>query len=301
MSLPANSQEAPPEPVDVSRRALAGRLYVLAAAILWSSGGFFAKAPLFPKEDWPGPVLAFWRAFFASLVLVPLVRRPRWTWRLVPMALLFAAMNYTYLTCMAQSEATNAIWLQSTSPVWVLLVGTFFLGERPRGLDWLLVAFGAAGAGLILYFELQGKAPQAMAYGLLSGLFYAGVVLSLRVMRDQEAMWLVAVNHVATAVLLSPAVVTTGKWPEGSQWLYLAGFGIVQMGIPYFLFARGLRLIPGHEASGIGLLEPVLVPVWVYAAWHTSPDYMPPKWWTLVGGGLILVGLVVRYLGARKR
>ncbi|HZN36276.1 MAG TPA: EamA family transporter, partial [Pirellulaceae bacterium] len=57
-------------------------------------------------------------------------------------------------------------------------------------------------------------------------------------------------------------------------------------------FARGLRSIPGHEATGIGLTEPILVPVWVVLAWGDRP-----AWWTLVGGGLILVGLAVRYLG----
>ena len=54
---------------------------------------------------------------------------------------------------------------------------------------------------------------------------------------------------------------------------------------------RGLRTIPGHEATGIALTEPLLVPVWVYLAWGDAPD-----WWTLVGGGLILVGLAIRYL-----
>jgi drug/metabolite transporter (DMT)-like permease len=271
---------------------------VAAAALLWSSGGFFAKAPTF--QDWPGPVMAFWRAAFASLVLLPLVRQPRWSWKLVPMVLLFAAMNFTYLSCMAKAEASIAIWLQSTSPVWVLLVGVFCFGERAKGLDWMLVACGAAGVGLILFHELQGQAPLAVVLGLFSGLFYAGVVLSLRLLRDQEAIWLVALNHVGAAVILSPSLAIAGVWPSGWQWLLLAGFGIFQMGLPYVLFARGLKSIAGHEASGIGLLEPVLVPVWVYVAWHSSPGYQPPRWWTIVGGGLILTGLALRYVGTRR-
>ena len=97
-----------------------------------------------------------------------------------------------------------------------------------------------------------------------------------------------------------PMVLAAGNLPEGQQWLYLAGFGIFQMGLPYLLFARGLRSVTGHEASGIVLLEPLLVPVWVWLAWHTSPGYAAPRWWTLVGGGLILIGLVVRYLAGRS-
>jgi drug/metabolite transporter (DMT)-like permease len=262
---------------------------VLAAAVLWSTSGFFVKSP--DLRGWPGPALAFWRAAIACLVLWPLVRRPQWSWKLVPMVATFAAMNYTYLTAMAQGSAANAIWLQCTAPVWVLLVGVLLLGERAVGRDWLLIGFAAAGVAIILHYETQQFAHKAVLWGLASGVFYAGVVLSLRQLRDMESAWLTALNHLGTALLLAPLALGGGYLPQGRQWLLLAGLGIVQMGLPYVLFARGLKGIAGHEATGIGLLEPLLVPVWVYLAWGDRP-----AWWTLAGGGLILVGLAIRYL-----
>lgn len=273
-----------------------GRLLIVLAALLWSSGGFFAKAPFF--AGWPGPLLAFWRAAWASLILLPLVRRPSWSWKLVPMMATFAAMNWTYLTALAKGEASNAIWLQSTAPVWVFLVNAIWLREQIQPRDWLLLAFGGAGVALILLCEIQGDNPQAVFYGLLSGVFYAGVVLSLRQLRDFDALWLVALNHVSAALLFSPYLFAhTQHWPHGRQWLLLAGFGILQMGLPYFCFARGLKSVPSHEAAGIGLLEPILLPLWVYLAWHNASNYTPPRWWTMVGAALILTGLLVRYVG----
>ena len=62
------------------------------------------------------------------------------------------------------------------------------------------------------------------------------------------------------------------------------------MGLPYVFFARGLKSVTSQEATGIGLLEPLLLPVWVYLAWSETPAP-----WTLVGGGLILASLVLRY------
>src|SRR5437763_16560524 len=124
------------------------RLLVLTAAILWSTSGFFVKAPYL--AGWPGPALAFWRAAFACVVLWPLVRQSRWSWKLVPMAGTFAAMNYTYLTAMAKGSAANAIWLQCTAPLWVLLFGVFVFHERAVWRDWLLLGFGAVGVGVIL-------------------------------------------------------------------------------------------------------------------------------------------------------
>jgi DME family drug/metabolite transporter len=294
--------EALPQSHALAPSLPAARLMALVAAVLWSTSGFFAKAPVI--EAWPGPVKAFWRAAFACVVLFPLVRRPQWSWRLAPAAATFALMNFTYLSSMTAGSAANAIWLQCTAPAWVLLVGVFVFRERAVGRDWLLILFVLSGVGLILWFELAGKSLEAFFYGLASGVFYAGVVLSLRQLRDLESAWIVAVNNLVTAVVLAPFLFdwssgtpTPGKyWPSGITWLYLAGFGILQMGLPYVLFARSLKTIPGHEASGIGLVEPLLVPIWVWLTWGEVP-----AWWTLAGGGLIFVGLVVRYVGAREK
>lgn len=281
------------------------RLLTLLAALLWSTSGFFAKAPYF--EGWPGPLLAFWRAAFACLVLFPLVRRPQWTWRLLPAVATFALMNYTYLSAVASTakgSAANAIWLQSTAPVWVLIVGVFVFRERAIFRDWLLLAFSLAGIGIILTNGLRSDSREAVMFGIASGVFYAGVVLSLRQLRDLESAWIVALNHFVTAIVLSPylfdwnggSLALNQFWPRGIQWPLLIGFGVLQMGLPYILFARSLKTIPGHQASGIGLVEPLLMPVWVWLAWNDVP-----AWWTLAGGGLILAGLVVRYVAAGGR
>ena len=283
-----------PQPTTAERWQ--ARLLVLVAGVLWSSSGFFAKAPDF--QSWNGVSLVFWRAVFACVILFPLVRRPQWSWKLIPMTLIFTAMNYTYLEAMKRGSPANAIWLQNTAPMIVLLIGVLVFKESARGLDWVMAGLSWAGISLILWYEAQGSAFDAVVFGLGSGLTYAGVVLSLRLLRDFESAWLIALNHAVTAVaiyfvppLFDPS--NTVRWPEGRQWLLLAGFGMFQMGIPYFLFARALKKIPGHEASGIGLIEPLLVPVWVCLAWGWQ--YFPP-WWTIAGGGLIFSGLVLRYV-----
>src|SRR5262245_4699664 len=104
-----------------------GRLCVVAAAVLWSTGSFFAKNPIF--DAWPegqrGAILAFWRALFAGLLILPAVRRPRFNRKLLPMAACFAAMNVSYLTAMSLTTAANAIWLQCTAPWWIFGLSTW--------------------------------------------------------------------------------------------------------------------------------------------------------------------------------
>jgi len=276
-----------------------GRVLILVAAVMWSTSGFFVKSPLF--SGWPGPVLAFWRALFATAILLPFVRRPRWTPKLIPMVLAYAAMNYTFLSAMTLTNEANAIWLQHTAPVWVFLVGVFVFREPVHRRDWWLLAFCVMGVGFILSNEVGGHSTVGVVFGLLGGATYAAIVLSLRHLREEDGAWLVMLNNLVTAVLFLPIVFHHDIWPTGKQTLYLSGFGMFQMGLPYLLFARGLQRVVGHEASGIVLLEPILVPVWVFLAWRHSSTYEAPQWWTLGGGGLILTGLLLRYIGGRRK
>jgi DME family drug/metabolite transporter len=275
-----------------ARRVRLGRLLVLAAALLWSTSGLFAKAPLF--DDWPagerGMLLAFWRAAFAGVLLLPAVRRPTLTWRLVPATLAFAGMNVAYLSAVSLTTAANAIWLQSTAPFWVIAAG--WIGWRhPLGsAQRAALALIAAGMAVILLFEARGAAAAGITCGVVSGVFYAGVILTLRWLRDLGTVWLVAVNHLVAAAVLLPWVWASGHTPSGTQFAVLAAFGFVQMGVPYLMFARGVRHISAQEAAMIVLAEPLLMPLWVYLAWGERPAV-----WTLAGAALILIGLIVRF------
>ena len=174
-----------------------GRLLVLVAAILWSTSGLFAKATTF--EVWPvqdrGVLLAFWRAAFAGILLLPAVRHPKWDVKLVPLCCAFATMNVTYLSAMTMTTAANAIWLQSTAPWWVFLAGVLVLGEPFPKKELAPLAVGGMGLAIILAFEVQGQARAGVLCGLVSGFSYAGVVLSLRALRGLDTVWIVAVAH----------------------------------------------------------------------------------------------------------
>jgi drug/metabolite transporter (DMT)-like permease len=268
---------------------------IVAAALGWSSSGFFAKANIF--DGWSGGPLAFWRSVFASLAILPFVRKPQWSWWLVPMGICFVIMIWTFLTAMVEGSSATAIWLQSTAPMWVLIFGVTFFGESFHRRDVGLIVLGMAGVLTIVIFELQGEKPIVVVYGLASGVFYAAVVLCLRRLRGMDAAWLSGLNHLITAIALGTLIYCTGemRWPQGVQWLYLMAFGGLQIGVPYVLFARALRDISGHEAGGIGLIEPVLVPVWT---WLARGEQIPPH--VIAGAMLIFVGLAWRYAGASK-
>ncbi|MDV6031655.1 MAG: EamA family transporter [Phycisphaera sp. RhM] len=278
-----------------------GRLLIVLAAVMWSMSGFFAKAPWF--DGWPpesrGVLLAFFRSLFALIILVPLVRRPEFRLAMIPMTVCFALMVWSFMSAMVSIPAASVIWLQYLSPAWVMLGAVTILKDRVRVADVRMFLFCIAGVALILAMELRaGGNLLAIALAVLSGITFAGVVLTIRSMSDVDSAWLITLNHAATVLLLLPWAWSSHQTIQVSAYVALGAFGVIQMSIPYIVFARGLRRVNSAEASMLILIEPILVPIWVYLAWRHHPSYDAPQWWTLAGGGLIFVGLVQRYLPA---
>src|SRR5262245_59199198 len=115
----------------------AARLYVVLAAVIWSTSGAFTKVlreqtafhlNVPPVEPLP---IAFFRVVFAGAVLLPLLRRRDLSFRptMLFTAGAFAVMNVLFVRAMALGSAANAILLQYTAPMWMYLASVFLLGE----------------------------------------------------------------------------------------------------------------------------------------------------------------------------
>jgi drug/metabolite transporter (DMT)-like permease len=271
------------------------RLFLLAAAILWSTSGLFMKSP--PLEAVPvserGPLVACFRALLAGMCLVPFVnwRRARFHRQMAPMALAFAAMNFLFITAMTRTTAAAAIFLQYTGIGWAFLFGVVFLKEPVTRANLAALAFGLAGIAWIVGGEWHGSQFVGTLLALGSGLAYGAVITSLRALREEDSAWLVVLNHLVSAAVLLPWIVARGLIPSGAQWGVIALLGAFQMGLPYVLFARGMAGVPAQEAGLITLLEAILNPFWVWLFWGEEVAIS-----TWIGGGLVLTGLLVRYL-----
>jgi drug/metabolite transporter (DMT)-like permease len=256
--------------------------------------------------------IAFYRGLFGGLFMLALVRRGQCSFRpsMIGMVVLFAVMSSFYLSALGYGAAANAIFLQNTAPVWVYLFAVFLLGEMGDRRGWQSVLLAGAGAVVIvaggwpadLAPQQQREEVAVLLMGLGSGIVYAGVVLFLRVLRGHSAVWLVALNLLGSAAVLGLFVLATEgpagfvNWlvaPSTPQLAVLVLGGILQMGVPYWLFTRGLQVVSPHEAAIITLLEPLLNPVWAYLL---TPATDTPTASMLVGGALILLALIWRYL-----
>ncbi len=303
--------------------ATRARVCLVLAAVLWSLGSVFMRVlgePLGLGLNSPQltPLqIAFFRGLFGGLVMLALVRRADIRFRplMLGMVVAFTVMSGLYLSALALGAAANAIFLQNTAPVWVYLFAVLILREAAsrRGIQAVFLA--AIGAVVIvaggwprdLPPERERDEVVVLFMGLGSGVVYAVVVILLRVLREHSAAWLVALNLLGTAVTLGLFVLLTDgssafvAWvtaPSPPQIAVLIMFGVLQMALPYWLFTRGLRGVSPMEAAIITLIEPLLNPVWAYLITPAKDTPTPPM---LVGGGLILLALLWRYVPVKSK
>ncbi|MBI5769431.1 MAG: DMT family transporter [Verrucomicrobia bacterium] len=261
--------------------------FLATAALCWSLGGLLIKSV---ATVWPGLAVAGGRGLIAALFLLATNRGLRFHFsrEQVIGAACYAACTITFCVATTLTSAANAILLQYTAPVWVALLGAWFLGERASRADWLTI--GAVLAGMTLFFaeglELQHFAGNALA--IISGVFFAGMAVAMRKQKDASASESIILGNLLAFAVGLPWIVRAPAL-SGGGWAALLTLGVVQLGVSYWLYARAIKHVTALEAVLIPVIEPILNPVWVLLAMGERPTPL-----ALTGGAIVLVAVTLR-------
>ena len=260
---------------------------IAGAALLWSTGGLFIKlAPM------SGPAVVVLRSLVAVLLFLGpcgvKLGDARWS-----SALAYAGTVSTFVLATKLTSAANAVFLQYTGPAYVLVLGPALLGERFRPGDALCLVASLAGMSLCFVGRLGGGHLTGDLLAAASGVFYALTVVCFR--RDALARpggtlasttlgsLIAAAVFLPFAVSELPGLLTPRALGIG---LYL---GLVQMGLAYILFARGIATTSAASASLVATLEPVLSPLWVMLGTGEKPGSL-----AMLGGGVVVAAVALR-------
>jgi DME family drug/metabolite transporter len=269
-----------------------GILYIVLAALLWSTGGIGIKGIADPPLK-----VTFYRSVFAAVTLFVVfgrqvleVRRWRNSAGFYVAILSYAACLTTFVTATKWTTAANAIFLQYAGVIWVLLLSPLVLREpmRRRDVIAIVVALGGMALFFVGRFEARGMAGNAMA--LLSSVFFATLVLSLR-RRHDASRAAVTWGNVFIAFALLPVVASDLRLSATS--LAALGFlGVFQIGLAYAFFVKGLKHVTATQASLTGMLEPVANPIWVALFLGERPSGF-----ALAGAAVVLAAIGWHTLG----
>ena len=282
-------QDSPHEHI-ADRRT--GVLLVLVAAVLWSSGGLFIK--------WVSVdvfTITVWRSTLAGLTIAAVFRpHLRTVFLLSPLnlglAASYAAMLLLFVAATKNTTAANAIFLQYTAPLYVLIFGGRFLGERPSRIDTVATLVAFAGMGLFFIGRLESDAMAGNLMAIGSGVSLAVFFILLRMpgCTPETRPAAMVLGNVVLVVLILPIALARDAsalfapgWGDAAA---LAFLGIVQIGLAYVVFGQGIAHVTALEASLVGMLEPVLNPLWVLLVLGERPG-----WWA-VAGGCVIIGVV---------
>ncbi|MEI8134671.1 MAG: DMT family transporter [bacterium] len=283
-----------------------GSLFILTAALFWSTGGYFIKSISLDAFG-----ISLWRSSLAAITLYIFYRQSlkgfnsrRKDWysiRTLSTAVVYAGLLILFVVATKLTTSANAIFLQFTAPIYVLFFEPLISKTKLKFADVIAVLITISAMGLFFVGEFNTSSIIGNILALTSGICFAGYTLLLKHEATSEAMrWQsVIVGHlIIVAIML--VLVTTGNavaMPHDVVEVQkLVWLGCIQIGVPYALFTKGIHHVRALDALLISMLEPVLNPLWVYLGVGETPSQ-----YAIIGGVIIMIIVVVRtFLEGRK-
>jgi drug/metabolite transporter (DMT)-like permease len=271
-------------------------LAILASALLFSTGGAAIKATAL--SSWQ---VASLRSGVGAIALFFLLKgaRRRVNLKIVVAAMALGSTLLLFVHANKLTTAANTIFLQSTAPLWILVLAPRLLGERPRRADVVFTGFLSLGAVLFFLGVQQplATAPDPRAGNLLA--LTAGLTWALALMGLRWVQWgdLDPVGAAGATVMLGNVFASLAALPAalpfagaGSRDLaVIAYLGLFQIGAAYALMTGAVRRLRALEVALFMLIEPVASALW---AWRFHGERPGP--WALTGGALIVGSTAAR-------
>ena len=268
-----------------------GELMMVVCGVLWSMSGITMK-----YINWNPLLIVGGRGIFSAAIIFISMKMSGYKLKVSKKSIGIAFLTFMNLVCFVSANryttAANAIVLQYTAPVFVLIVTAFILKRKLRSFEVITVF--AALFGIVLFFmdQVSGNGLFGNILAVTSG-FFMGIMYALtgEIKDDGERISGLVLGHTALAIICVPLgyIFTDHAEITLLPIMLVVFLGVVQMGIPYSLYGRATALISGVEVSLISMIEPILNPIWVALIYGEVPGSR-----ALIGAVLI-IGAVIAY------
>lgn len=259
-----------------------GLIFVATAALLWSSGGLLIKLVTFDAMQ-----ISFFRCAFAALTFLVIFKSQILKANVFTLinSVFYSVVLMLYVLALKNTTAANAIFLQSTAPIYVLIFEPLIIHTRYEKINIISVAVVFVGMLLFFVGKISPQHFEGNIYALLSGIFFAALFLGLKKNKPGYQLSSIFYGNIIVSLFCIPFLPGIQNINFSNLWM-VAFLGIFQIGLAYALFSFGLRRIQAVEASIIALIEPVLNPVWVFIGYGEVPSV------TAIAGGIIILSAI---------
>jgi len=269
-------------------------------------------SPIFVRVSETGPTAtAFWRVALAVPALWSFYflfgrrreeaasARPT-GWLLAAAGVAFAGDLFFWHFSVKFTSVANSTLLANLAAIFVTLAAWLLYRQKPSRL--FLVGLVTALTGVVMLvstsMSFSSTALLGDAFGVITAMFYAWYLLTVKDLRDRGAgtLRLMAVTTAITAVLLLPIALATGEQMlplTGAGWLKLIGIALISHACGQGLIAYALAHLPASFSSVSLLLQPVMAGVF---AWVLLGE--PLVALQIAGGVVVLAGIYLARRGS---
>ena len=267
-----------------------GLVLVAGSAVAWSTAGLYARAvgvdvwtTMFWRCAFAGALILAWLVYSTGPRIVAGIRELGLPGLAVAICVTVATMSF--LAALQLTSVADVLIIQATAPFVAAFLGRVWLKE-PVDMA-VLVASGTAflGVAIMVVGSIGRGSIDGDLFAMLMTLGYALMIVMMR--RWQHVSMMPAVLVGALLAVLASAPLAQPLAPSWQDFVWLALFGLSQMGLALILFTTGAPKIPAGEAALLGVLEVVLAPIWVWLAFDEVPSGA-----TLLGGELVLAAVL---------
>lgn len=262
-------------------------IQMIVCSVLWSIAGIVIK-----QINCSAVVITGFRSLFSALTVLAFMKfaKLKFTFsrRVVPTAICMCITFFCFVGANKLTTAANAIVLQFTSPVFVMLISAVIYKTKFKPSDIAAVAATLFGISLFFLDQLDSGSMLGNIVAILAGFFMAGIFVFGGNSSRAERMTGTLIGHIMAAVIGISFLPFTQNVIDGKAVVGFVILGVFQLGIPYILVALALSNCPPLACNLIGVIEPLLNPVWVFIFNGERPGKN-----AFIGAVIILVSITV--------
>lgn len=248
------------EKKELNITSIKGTIYVLLSAICFSLGGVLIKS-----IPWSSVTIQGLRSIFSSVVIggFMLMRHQRFV--VNKTVILGAAINtvmaFTFVAATKMTTAANAIVLQFTEPIFVILL-LWILYKKKPGKDALFACAVVFSGILCFFFEsLSAGGMVGNALAIFSGFTYALVML-MKGFKGADFESSLLISNAMSMIIGIPSYINETNYSI-EIWMFMILLGVFQFGFSYVFLSKGLDYVSPVTASLTSAIEPILNPLLV--------------------------------------
>lgn len=276
-----------------------GAIMVIMCGLLWSTAGIGVRY----IDSATGWHIVFFRSVGLVITILmvmawrskgDLITPLKRTNKLSILAGLFmGASFFGNIFALLHTSVANVTFLLSSTPFIAALLGWIILGERVKKRTWAAIALTSVGVSVMVGNALSGDGIIGMGFALMMAVCYAAFTVIMRRGKSGDMLPAALIAGIFSMLVASYAIDDFAiSWADLAICLAL---GFFQMGLAMVLFIAGSKHVPAAELTLLTMLEVILSPIWVWFLFNEHPGY-----WTLIGGSIIMLGVLIQAIGASR-